>query len=176
MFHFLRGRHHRLEMHGFGHGHHAGAGGRGPKMFDAGALRYVVLHLIGERPRHGYELIKEIEQLAGGGYAPSPGAIYPLLSMLLDIGHIDSAAEGNKKLHSITPEGRVWLDENRQLVDAVLQRLANPSEGGLGEMRTVMHEIKHAVIERARSPGGEGRLAQVIAILRRTLAEIQQLP
>ena len=174
MFHFLRGHRHRLQMHG--HGHHAGAGGRGPRMFDAGALRFVVLHLIGERPRHGYELIKEIEQLAGGGYAPSPGAIYPLLSMLLDIGHIDSSAEGNKKLHSITPEGRAWLDENRQLVDAVLQRLANPSEGGLGDVRNVMHEIRHAVIERSRGAGGEGGLAQVCAILRRALAEIRQLP
>jgi len=54
-----------------------------------------------------------------------------------------------------------------QLVDAVLQRLANPSEGGLGDVRNVMHEIRHAVIERSRSAGGEGGLAQVCAILRR---------
>src|SRR3954468_21680436 len=91
-----------------GHGPPRGArpGQRGPKMFDAGAMRYVVLHLIAEKPRHGYELIKEIEALAGGAYAPSPGAIYPLLAMLLDLGHIQSSADGNKKLHALTDEGR----------------------------------------------------------------------
>lgn len=175
MFHFLRGRKHRLEVHMHGGGRHWGGGGRGPRMFDAGAMRYVVLHLIGERPRHGYEIIKEIEQLSGGGYAPSPGAVYPLLAMLLDIGHIESSAEGNKKLHSITPEGRAWLDENRQLVDAVLQRLSHPSEGGRGELRNVMHELKHAVIDVARSPGSEGKFGQMSAILRRALSEIEQL-
>jgi len=174
MFHFLRGRKHRLEVHMHG-GRHCGGSGRGPKMFDAGAMRYVVLHLIGERPRHGYEIIKEIEQLAGGGYTPSPGAIYPLLAMLLDIGHIDSSAEGNKKLHSITPEGRAWLAENRQLVDAVLQRLSNPSEGGRNELRNAMHELKHAVIDLARSPGHENKFGQMSAILRRALADIEQL-
>ena len=72
---------HRLQ----GRWHDRQSGGsytRGPKMFDAGALRYIVLQLIAERPRHGYEIIKEIEERVGGGYAPSPGAIYPLLALL----------------------------------------------------------------------------------------------
>lgn len=171
MFQFLRHHHHlKMRMHGHHHG-----GGRGPKMFDAGAMRYVVLHLIAEKPRHGYELIKEIEQLAGGSYAPSPGAIYPLLAMLLDLGHIDSSADGNKKLHSITPEGQAFLDENKQLVDAVLLRLGSPGEGR-GDLRGVMHALKAVVIEQVR--GGhhdEARITQISAILQRAMNDIAQL-
>ena len=172
MFRFLH-QHHRFQMHMHGHHHHGG--GRGPKMFDAGAMRYVVLHLIAEKPRHGYELIKEIEQLAGGSYAPSPGAIYPLLAMLLDLGHIDTSADGNKKLHTITPEGQAFLDENRQLVDAVLARLHNPGEGR-GELRSALHALKLAVIEQARSgPHDDAKVARMTAILQRAMHDIVAL-
>ena len=171
MFRFLR-HHHHLQMRM--HGHHHG-GGRGPKMFDAGAMRYVVLHLIAEKPRHGYELIKEIEQLAGGSYAPSPGAIYPLLAMLLDLGHIDSLADGNKKLHTITPEGQAFLDQNAQLVEAVLARLRSPGEGR-GDLRHAMHELKAAVIEQVRSsPHDEAKMARISSILQRAMHDIAQL-
>jgi len=70
--------HHHSHRHHAAHGHHGHGGGggraRGPKMFDAGAMRYIVLQLIAEKPRHGYEIIKELEQRSGGGYTPSPGA------------------------------------------------------------------------------------------------------
>lgn len=171
MFHFFRGQH-RFHAHSHGHSH---GGGRGPKMFDAGAMRYVVLQLIAEKPRHGYEIIKEIEQRAGGAYAPSPGAIYPLLSMLLDLGHVSAALDGNKKLHSITPEGQAFLDENRQLVDAVLARMGQSQEGG-GDIRQLMHDLKAVVIERVRVGNPDAaRLEAVRAILRRAAADIAQL-
>lgn len=171
MFHFFRGQH-RFHAHEHAHPH---GGGRGPKMFDAGALRYVVLQLIADKPRHGYDIIKEIEQRAGGGYAPSPGAIYPLLSMLLDLGHVSAELEGNKKLHSITPEGQAFLDDNRQFIDAIMARLAAPQEGG-GDMRQLMHELKAVLVAKVRcGQPGEQRLAAVRAILRRATAEIAQL-
>ncbi|HEY0062659.1 MAG TPA: PadR family transcriptional regulator [Telluria sp.] len=170
----FRFHHHRFHMHAHGH-HHSGGRERGPKMFDAGAMRYVVLHLIAQKPRHGYELIKEIEQLAGGAYTPSPGAIYPLLAMLLDLGHIDSSTDGNKKLHTITTEGQAFLDDNRQLVEAVLARLHNP-EGGRGELRTALHALKVAVIEQARArPHDDSRIARIVAIVQRAMHEINQL-
>ncbi len=173
MFRFLR--HHRFQMHSHGH-HHGGGRERGPKMFDAGAMRYVVLHLIADKPRHGYELIKEIEQLAGGGYAPSPGAIYPLLALLLDLGHIDSSADGNKKLHTITAEGLAFLEANRAMVDAVLARLGQSEEGGRGTLRNAMHALKVAVIEQARRGAHEPtRTAQIVAILQRAMHDIEQL-
>ena len=174
MFGFHRHHHHR--PHGpHGHPHHHGGGGRGPKMFDAGAMRYVVLQLIAEKPRHGYEIIKELEQRSGGGYTPSPGAIYPLLSMLLDMGHVVATADGNKKLHTITPEGEAFLAENRQFVDAILMRMAEPDEQR-DVLRNLMHELKHAAVTQARaSHHNQERLEQIRAIISRATAEINAL-
>jgi DNA-binding PadR family transcriptional regulator len=144
-------------------------------MFDAGAMRYVVLQLIAEKPRHGYEIIKELEQRSGGGYSPSPGAIYPLLSMLLDMGHVLASADGNKKLHTITPEGEAFLAENRQFVDAILARMAEGDEHRDG-LRSVMHDLKHAAIEQARASNhGPERIEQIRAILRKAVEDINAL-
>lgn len=162
----------------FPHHHHPQrGGGRGPKMFDAGAMRYVVLHLIAEKPRHGYEIIKELEALAGGSYSPSPGAIYPLLSMLADMGHVDIARDGNKKLYSILPEGQQFLDENRAMVDAYLARLSGNAGGeDGGDLRALMHALKDAVIARGRGPQASRRHVDAIrAILKRAIDDINQL-
>ncbi|MGV7211491.1 PadR family transcriptional regulator [Oxalobacteraceae bacterium A2-2] len=171
-FHHHHGFHHPM------HGHHHGGGhgrGRGPKMFDAGAMRYVVLQLIAEKPRHGYDIIKELEQRAGGAYTPSPGAIYPLLAMLVDMGHVEVTLDGNKKLHTITAEGEAFLAGNRQLVDAVLARMGEPA-AARGDLRSHMHALKEAVIKQARNgtPSPE-KLAQIEAILKRAASEIEQL-
>lgn len=171
MFRFLHAAHRFHHMHG----RHHGGGGRGPKMFDAGAMRYIVLQLISEKPRHGYEIIKELEQRAGGSYTPSPGAIYPLLSMLLDMGHVSATPDGNKKLHTITPEGAAFLAENRQFVDAIMARMNEPA-GGHGDVRGSMHSLKAAVIQQVRENNpDEAKLALIQAILRRATAEIEQL-
>ncbi len=83
-----------------------------------------MLALIAERPRHGYELIKAIEDRLGGAYAPSPGVIYPTLSMLEDLGHVAVApAEGGRKLHSITEAGQALLAANAEAVAAVFARM-----------------------------------------------------
>jgi DNA-binding PadR family transcriptional regulator len=168
--------HHPRASHGPHHGHGGGGGrGRGPKMFDAGAMRYIVLQLIAEKPRHGYEIIKELEQRSGGGYSPSPGAIYPLLSMLLDMGHVSAAADGNKKLHTITPEGEAFLAENRQFVDAIVARMSDPAESR-DDLRTIMHELKHAVIAQGQeNHPGAGKLERIRAILRNATTEILAL-
>lgn len=182
MFHMFRK--HGFHMHDHGHHHHrgGGGGGRGPRMFDSGAMRYVVLQLIAEKPRHGYEIIKDLEMRIGGGYAPSPGAIYPLMAMLYDMGHVSISQEGNKKLHSITPEGQAFLDENRAMVDAMMARLTEGGRGPGGEggrhddLRAVMHQLKEAVILRARDPAApQARREQIAAILRRASEEISQL-
>lgn len=180
MFHMFRK--HGFHMHDHHHHHQRGmgGGGRGPRMFDSGALRYIVLQLIAEKPRHGYEIIKELETRIGGGYAPSPGAIYPLMAMLYDMGHVTISHEGNKKLHSITPEGQAFLDENRAMVDALMGRLSDggPSRGDArhDDLRAVMHELKAAVVMRARDPHAPaGRREQIAAILRRAGAEIAKL-
>lgn len=175
MFQFLRKHAFHHHHHGVGHGHGHGRG-RGPKMFDAGALRYVVLQLIAEKPRHGYDIIKELEQRAGAGYTPSPGAIYPLLAMLADMGHVAVTADGNKKLHTITPEGEAFLNDNRAMVDALMGRMSAQNERGADELRGLMVELKLAVVGKARdSAATPERLQQIAAILRAAAADINQL-
>jgi DNA-binding PadR family transcriptional regulator len=81
-------------------------GWRGGRVFDHGDLRLLILQLVAEKPRHGYELIKAIEERLGGSYSPSPGVVYPTLTMLEELGYATVArTEGGKKLYTVTPEG-----------------------------------------------------------------------
>lgn len=109
--------------HGGGHGR-GGPGGRLRRLLEHGDLRLLVLHLIAERPRHGYEIIKAIEDLAGGAYTPSPGVVYPTLTLLEEIGHVSSSAEGNRKSFTVTPDGTAALAADRASLEAILARIA----------------------------------------------------
>src|ERR1700722_9279084 len=105
------------------HRHGGGRFGLG-RFFAHGDLRLVILHLIAEKPRHGYEIIKAIEEQVAGAYSPSPGVIYPTLTLLEELGHVTvTTGEGGKKLHEITGEGRAYLEANRPAVDALLVRM-----------------------------------------------------
>jgi DNA-binding PadR family transcriptional regulator len=86
-------------------------GGPGPRVFERGDLKYALLDLLKERPKHGYEMMKELEDRAGGFYAPSAGAIYPTLQLLEDRGWVTSEAVEGKKVYQITPEGTKALAE-----------------------------------------------------------------
>ncbi len=114
----------------FGPGH---AGGRmRRRMFDGGELRLVLLKLIDDTPRHGYDLIREIEELTHGAYAPSPGIVYPTLTLLEEMDLIaEQPGEGAKKQFAITPAGEAHLIERAEEVAALMARL-----GELGEARS----------------------------------------
>jgi DNA-binding PadR family transcriptional regulator len=106
-----------------------GGGGRGDwfrvgRMLAQGDLKLLALALIAEQPRHGYELIKLIEDKTRGAYSPSPGVVYPTLTFLEEAGYVTAEAEGAKKRYTITEEGRAYLEENRDIADMVLARLA----------------------------------------------------
>src|SRR5258707_3777553 len=113
--------------HGFGGGGRHGMGGgemmRAGRMLAQGDLRLLALALIVEQPRHGYEIIKVLEEKTQGWYAPSPGIVYPTLTYLEEAGYVTAQADGGKRLYSITGEGRTYLESNRAFVDAVLERL-----------------------------------------------------
>ena len=114
--------------HGGGrHGHGGDFGGgdmmRAGRMLAQGDLRLLALALIAEQPRHGYEIIKVLEDKTEGWYAPSPGIVYPTLTYLEEAGHVTAQADGAKRLYTITAEGRADLEQNRAFVDAVLERL-----------------------------------------------------
>ena len=100
-----------------------GTGGRG-RMFGHGDLKFVVLNLLAEKPRHGYEIIKELEDRFGGAYSPSPGTVYPTLSLLEDLGYASAVVEeGNRKVFEITDAGRKYLEDNRSVVDDIFGRV-----------------------------------------------------
>src|SRR5574338_1550293 len=101
-----------------------GGGRRSRRMFESGELRLVLLKLIADEPRHGYDLIRAIEELTGGEYAPSPGVVYPTLTLLQDMGLVEEArGEGPRKPFEITEAGRAHLEENGEEADELFARL-----------------------------------------------------
>lgn len=119
------GGHHHGERHGRGRDH----GDRDEwfrvgRMLAHGDLKLLALALMEQQPRHGYELIKLIEEKTNGAYSPSPGVVYPTLTFLEEAGYATAESEGAKKSYAITEAGREYLNENRQIADMILERLA----------------------------------------------------
>ncbi|WP_432715722.1 PadR family transcriptional regulator [Xanthobacter autotrophicus] len=115
----------------FGGHRGGGRGGRGGgdmfrigRMLAQGDLKLLALSLIAEQPRHGYEIIKVIEEKTAGWYSPSPGVVYPTLTFLEEAGYVTSEPDGAKKRYAITEEGRAYLAENRDFADAIIGRLS----------------------------------------------------
>ena len=121
------GRHGGFEgFWGHRHGRGFGPGGMGDRerLFDAGELRLVILQLLSEKPSYGYEIIKAIEERLSGGYAPSPGVVYPTLTLLEEEGHATvSSTEGNKKLYTVTEQGIEYLKANQPAIKAIFGRM-----------------------------------------------------
>ena len=129
-----------------GRGHWRGRAGR---LFEQGDLKYVILRLLEEKPRHGYDIIKELESRFGGTYAPSPGTVYPTLTMLEDLGFARSVPEeGGKKIYEITDEGRKHLAEHSNTVNDNFERIASFVEGFTD---APMMELNHAFRRLARA-------------------------
>lgn len=151
------------------------------RIFDQGDLKYVILRLLAEKPRHGYEIIKELEGRFGGAYAPSPGTVYPTLTMLEDLGYARAMPEeGGRKIYEITEEGRKHLQDHSATVDDIFERIAKFVEGFFD---TPMADLKHAFagLGRAtfyvasRSQNDRERLAKISEILKRAASEIEAL-
>jgi DNA-binding PadR family transcriptional regulator len=119
---------------------HRHGGGR-ERLFDAGDLKLVILKLLSEQPSYGYQLIKTMEGRLAGGYTPSAGVIYPTLTLLEEEGLAASTVENNKKVYSVTPEGTMFLEENKQRVEGLFARL---EEAGRGFERGRSPEIMKA--------------------------------
>ena len=146
------GCHGRRFMHAFGRGERGpggwGRGGRS-RFFESGDLRLVILQLLETKPSHGYELIKEIEDRLAGAYSPSPGVIYPTLTMLEDLGLATVAdASGGRKLYALTEAGRAELAANRANVDAIFGRIeqaASARGGSLPQIMRAVHNLRSAI-------------------------------
>ena len=153
-----------------------GSGRRRGRMLDQGMLRFVVLRHIARQPRHGYDLIKLLQEQSGGVYSPSPGMIYPMLSMLEDLGYVSVEMEGSKRLYSLTEQGQNFLDQNRALATAIEERLSALRNDDAERVRTRLHALRDAVQERMPlqqvDPDIIGRLE---SILDKALQDIQAL-
>jgi DNA-binding PadR family transcriptional regulator len=150
-------------------------------MFDGGELRLVLLKLIEEQPRHGYDLIREIEERSGGAYAPSPGVIYPTLTMLGDMELIEEQkTEGAKKQFGITTAGQAHLTEREAEVEALFARLAEMGDRQArtsgGPIRRAMHNLRSVLQERlSSSEVNSDTLHEVAAILDEAAQKIERL-
>jgi DNA-binding PadR family transcriptional regulator len=179
--------------HGFGRGGHGFMGGRGrgdippARRLGSADLQLIILALLAERPAHGYEIIKMLEERSGGFYSPSPGMIYPALTYLDEIGHADVEQEGTRKLYRITPAGQSHLEANRTNADAILDALsrigvrmdevrdafAGVDEPG-GEASDDFHRARHALKRALHSKRGcdPAEARRITQILERATVEI----
>src|SRR5580692_309636 len=120
------------------------AGGSRERFFDNGHLRLVILQLIADKPSYGYEIMKAIEERLSGGYAPSPGVVYPTLTLLEEEGFATvTSAEGNKKLYAATDQGKEYLKANRVILKAIFGRM---QEAGKAFGRGRSPQIKRAIM------------------------------
>ena len=168
------------------HGRHGRGGWSNPtdlelrRFFAHGDLRLVILRLIAEKPRHGYEIIKEIEERVAGAYSPSPGVIYPTLTLLEELGYVAvSPGEGARKLHEITEAGQAFLAANRSAVDALFARMeeANQARGGgpAPQILRAMENLKLALrLRLGRGPLTEAQVTAVTAALDAAAVSVEQ--
>ncbi|WP_419900554.1 PadR family transcriptional regulator [Roseomonas sp. USHLN139] len=151
---------------------------RGERIFEHGSLRLVLLHLIAEKPRHGYELIKAIEDRLAGQYSPSPGVVYPTLTLLEELGYAHAvAAGGSRRRFEATPVGLAFLEENRPALQAMLARMTPEARAGrppqiiraIENLRTAMH------LRLARAPLTEAEIEAIADLLDDTAKRLERL-
>jgi len=117
--------------------------GRGDRLFDRGDLKYVILDLLWQQPRHGYDVIRELEERFGGLYSPSPGTVYPTLQLLEDQGYVSSSQRDGKKIYTVTEAGREFLAEHAATVEAIRNRTERRDRtDSHTEMRALMGELR----------------------------------
>jgi DNA-binding PadR family transcriptional regulator len=158
-----------------------GPRGRRGRMFGSGELRLVLLRLIADEPRHGYDLIRAIEELTHGDYAPSPGVVYPTLTLLGDMGLVEEqAGEATRKKFAITEEGRKHLHDHAEEVAGVMDRLeetgSSRREHSRPEIGRAIGNLMHALKNRvAREGWNDDLLAEVTDILDEAARRIERL-
>ena len=163
--------------HRHGHGYSRGRSGR---VFEQGDLRHVLLQLIADKPSHGYELIKEIEDRLGGAYSPSPGIVYPTLTLLEELGFLTLApGENARKPYTITEAGSAELERNKNVVAAIFQRIAEVAErsGGGPDPRILraMENLKLALrLRLERGKLSDSQVADVAAALDAAAATVER--
>jgi DNA-binding PadR family transcriptional regulator len=150
------------------------------RAFEQGDLRFVILKLVADVPRHGYDIIKAIEESFGGTYTPSPGVVYPTLTLLEDQGFATvTPGEGSRKLYTVTIEGRSFLDANKATVDALFARMDEVRRafgGGLApEIRRAVQNFRTAFeLRLERGPLNAEEIAAIARAIDTAAAEVER--
>jgi len=162
-----------------------GGFGRGPfgppgRRFGRGDLKYVILDLLNEAPRHGYDIIRVLEERFHGLYSPSPGSVYPTLQLLEDQGYVTSEQRDGKRIYSISDEGRAFLTQQKDAAEGARSRMHGHWNRGGPEMQDLMNEVRQLgqLLMREGMSGGFSdpdtvrRLREVVA---RTRSEVEAI-
>jgi DNA-binding PadR family transcriptional regulator len=160
-----------FERHFFGHERHV-------RFFEKGDLKYIILDLIKDKPSHGYEIIRALEERFHGFYTPSAGSVYPTLQLLEDMGYVKSVEMDGKRTYTITEEGKKYLLEREDVVDKIKKHIH--SWGGIAdrvEFRDLMNEFKDLIRILKRKAGNLSpeNLKKIKAILRQAGQDIEAI-
>ena len=148
------------------------------RFYDRGDLKFVILRLLKERPMHGYEVMRALEEESGGWYRASAGSVYPTLQMLEDQGQVASQDQDGKKVYSITDAGRKYLDENRDVVDDIVDRVSDFTSGifreGMSDLTRSFARLANVTFERAvRHRGNQEVIAKMKEIIERAVHDLE---
>lgn len=161
-----------------GPGMHSGRGRRKRRVFRRGDLKYMILGLLEEKPMHGYEVMQRLEEESGGYYTASPGSVYPVLQMLEDQEYVRSEQRDGKRVYHITDAGRAYLDEHRDRVEDVTDRVddfASMFGGrGMGDLTRTFMRMAQASLEKAMEAAGDREAVESLReVLERATREIE---
>jgi DNA-binding PadR family transcriptional regulator len=150
------------------------------RIFDRGDLKYMVLELLRDRPMHGYEVMRALEETSGGAYTASPGSVYPTLQSLEDDGYVSSEEADGRKVYTITGEGREFLDSNQDRVEQILHRIGDFAKHFSGAPMTDVTRsfmrLAHASFEQSiRRVGDEDSMDRLREILEKAAREIENV-
>ena len=171
---------HGWDWSGFGFGGHRGAfmRGRRRRWFEAGDMKYVILKLLRDKPRHGYEVMKELEDRFAG-YSPSPGTVYPTLQWLEDEGLVAAKDVEGKKVYEITDAGRGFLEDHNDVVEDIFERVREAVErtvgGSMAEVNRAMKDLAKGVYRTGWRSADDETRRKLAEIIRAAVAQVESL-
>jgi DNA-binding PadR family transcriptional regulator len=151
------------------------------RMFQKGDFKYFILDLLKDKPRYGYEVIRELEERSHGFYSPSPGVVYPTLQYLEDMGYVTSREQNGKKVYTITQEGLKFLEDQSQTVNDIRSHMHHGWGSWSSELRDQFRDAMHEIRELGRLIGRKSRgmnsekMRRIADVLKKAYEEIEKI-